>query len=75
MSAAQPDEQVVITVTMEPEVAWQLAQFCKRLSFNDFYDLTEAHLTRDERNTRAYQMRAGVDAVTHGLSEAGYSPR
>lgn len=75
MSAAQPDDKVVITACVEPAVAMQLAQFCKRSTFDIFFDLTEAHLTYDERRTRAYQMIAGIEAVARSLSEAGYSPR
>ena len=51
---------ITITVSMDEEVAMQLAQFCKRSTFNKFYDLTEAHLPHDERQRRAYQMIAGI---------------
>lgn len=68
-------DEVVITATLAPEVALQLAQFCKRSTFSEFYDLTEAHLSHDERTTRAYQMITGIDAVSRALAEAGYAPR
>lgn len=68
--------KVTLTVTIEDEeVAWQLAQFCKRSEFSDFFEHTEAHLQHDERNRRAYQMIAGIDAVQDGLREAGFDPR
>lgn len=67
---------VTFSVTVSDEdVAYQLAQFCKRSTFNDFYDYTEAHLDQDERKRRAYQMIAGIEAVQAGLREAGYAPR
>lgn len=69
-------QAITLTVTLPNEdVAWQLAQFCKRSSFNDFYELTEAHLPADERTARAYQMIAGIDAVAMALHEADFKPR
>lgn len=65
----------VITATMDDAAAFQLAQFCKRSTFNTFYEMTEAHLDHDERKTRAYQMIAGIEAVQRALSEAGFTPR
>ena len=72
MSYQQP---VTIDVTMADEVAGQLAQFCKRSTFNIFYDLTEAHLPHEERQRRAYLMIAGIEAVQGALAEAGHAPR
>jgi hypothetical protein len=66
---------ITITVSMDEEVAMQLAQFCKRSTFNEFYNLTEAHLPYDERQRRAYQMIAGSEAVQGALSEIGIAPR
>ena len=66
---------ITITVAMDEEVAMQLAQFCKRSTFNEFYDLTEAHLPHDERQRRAYQMIAGIEAVQGALSEIRITPR
>lgn len=57
------------------EVAWQLAQLCKRISFQDCYELTEAHLEKEERNDRTYKMLAGMDAVALALKERGVAPR
>jgi len=71
----QEEAPITITATLEPAVAHQLAQFCKRSSFATFYDMTEAHLPQDERKTRAYQMIAGIEAVGRSLAEVGYSPR
>lgn len=69
------DKQVTITASMNADVAHQLAQFCKRVGFATAFDYTEAHLSQDERNTRAYQMLAGLDAVAAGLRDADFAPR
>lgn len=68
-------EPVRLTLDLEPEVAWQLAQFCKRVGFSQAFDLTEAHLDREERNARAYQMLRGLDLVAGALRDQGVSPR
>lgn len=69
------DDDITITAALAPEVALQLAQFCKRSTFDQFLALTEAHLPAEERATRAHQMIAGIDAVSRALAEAGYAPR
>jgi hypothetical protein len=57
------------------QVAMQLAQLCKRIGFSDCYELTEAHLSTEERTQRAYQMIAGMDRVASALSDQGFAPR
>lgn len=69
------DTPVTVTATMSQEVAEQLAQFCKRSTFQTFYDFTEEHLPHEERQRRAYLMIGGIDAVTIGLRNQGFSPR
>jgi hypothetical protein len=70
------DEQIAIHATLpNASVALQLAQFCKRSTFDSFYSLTEAHLSHQERSELAYQMIEGVTAVARGLADAGFSPR
>jgi hypothetical protein len=68
-------QQVTITATMDAEAAYQLAQFCKRSHFSLFCELTEAHLPGDVRESRAYRMMSGIEAVQRGLAEAGFAPR
>lgn len=68
-------ETVTITVQMTPEVAHQLAQFCKRSTYSTFFEFTEPHLSNEERTSRAYQMISGIEAVAGALAEAGYAPR
>jgi hypothetical protein len=69
------DQQITITATMNLSVAYQLAQFCKRVGFSTAFEYTEAHLSKDERNTRAYQMLAGLDAIAAALRDADIAPR
>ena len=69
------DTPIAISVSLTPEVAYQLAQFAKRSTFATFYEFTEAHLPDEERKKLAYQMIAGIDAVAKGLADVGYAPR
>ena len=71
----ESDQMIDVTATMTEEVALQLAQFCKRSTYNIFYDLTEAHLSPDERKRCAYQMISGIEAVQAALTNAGFAPR
>jgi hypothetical protein len=41
---------------LDEDVAMQLAQFCKRISFACCFELTEEHLGYDQRQERAYMM-------------------
>lgn len=68
-------EPVTITAVMDDDVAWELAQFCKRSTFNTFYDYTEEHLPPVQRTALAYRMIGGIEAVQRALAEQGYSPR
>lgn len=66
---------VVVRLELPDDVAFQLAQFCKRSTFDTFFALTEAHLPTNERQARAYQMIAGIEAMRDALADAGVSPR
>jgi hypothetical protein len=66
---------VTITVELEDDVAEQLAQFCKRSTFDTFYQFTEAHLPHEGRRERAYMMINGIERVQAALAKAGYAPR
>lgn len=68
-------EPVTITVTLDDDSAWELAQFCKRSTFDTFFDFTEAHLSYDERKVLAYRMIYGIGRVSEALAKAGYNPR
>ena len=71
----ETEKLVTVAFSLLPEVAWQLAQFCKRSTFSQFYDLTEAHLDKEERERRAYQMIAGLEALQAALAKVGVEPR
>ena len=68
-------DKCIFTVQLLPEDAYQLAQLCKRITFDNCYNLTEAHLTSGERDARAYQMMSGINAVADGLAAQDFSPR
>jgi hypothetical protein len=68
-------DPVTITATMDDDCAWELAQFCKRSTFQTFYNKTEPHLPEAERTALAYRMIRGIEAVQAALAEQGYSPR
>lgn len=65
----------LITVELDDDVAEQLAQFCKRSTFDTFLELTEAHLSIEERGRRAYMMICGINRIQAALAEAGHAPR
>lgn len=68
-------DSVTITATMDDDCARELAQFCKRSTFQTFYDYTPPHLPHDERTALAYRMIGGIEAVQGALARQGYSPR
>ena len=73
---ATVDKPILLSVELaNVDVAYQLAQFCRRSTYSLFFDMTEVHLPEGERQTRAYQMIAGIEAVQRALGEAGYNPR
>lgn len=59
---------VTLTVDMNEEQAWQFAQFLKRVSYNDYRELSTSD---DEART---MVEAG-ELVRSALAEAGYAPR
>lgn len=59
----------------DSEEAWQLAQFIKRVCFETLYEHTEAHLSRAERERRAYLMNDGLVHIEKALKRTGYAPR
>lgn len=59
---------IAISVQLDDEVAFQLAQFVKRVTFSD---VRERARTDDE----AYQMMDGLNAIRRALAEQGVAPR
>jgi hypothetical protein len=68
-------DQVNLVLTIDRRTAWELAQFAKRLGFQMCYELTEAHLSHQERIDKAYLMISGIDTVARALANAGFAPR
>jgi len=68
-------DEVNLVLTIDRRTAWELAQFAKRLGFQECYELTEAHLSYEERRDKAYLMIHGVDLVARALACAGIAPR
>lgn len=67
--------EIDLVLTIDRRTAWELAQFAKRLGFQTCYELTEAHLSHEERRDKAYLMIHGMDLVARALDHAGIAPR
>jgi hypothetical protein len=61
-------EPITLQVELPDELAWALAQFVKRLGFNDCRQLAVS----DEE---AWQMIHATEAVRAALAREGYAPR
>ena len=59
---------VEVQVRLSESEAWDLAQFLKRVGFDQFFVNAQAE---DE----AYRMMFAAEKVRKALAEAGYSPR
>lgn len=59
---------ITLTVEMNDEQALQFAQFLKRVSFNDYRELSTS-------KEEAYVMVEAGELVRKALAEAGYAPR
>ena len=64
----QSDDKITLTLELDKNIAWALAQFCKRASHQD---CAERSTSEDE----AYLMMDGVNAVMRELAESGINPR
>lgn len=61
-------EKITLTLELDQNIAWALAQFCKRTTHQD---CAERSTSEDE----AYLMMDGVNAVMRELADSGISPR
>jgi hypothetical protein len=59
---------VAVQVRLTESEAWELAQFLKRVGFDQFY-------VNAQDNDEAYRMMFAAEKVRKALAEAGYSPR
>ena len=66
---------VSIHAELTDEEAWNLAQFIKRLRFEQCYELTDSAYSRQNRQDQAYIMLAAIDKIGNALKDAGYAPR
>lgn len=57
------------------EQAWQLAQFCKRITFASVREVTDGGQSGEQRDDQAYVMLEGINAVARALRDKGYAPR
>jgi hypothetical protein len=60
-----------VTVNLPPDEAAALAQFVKRLGYDDAERLSSRYDGGHERDL----MLAGVDKLQRALAEAGFAPR
>jgi hypothetical protein len=61
-------ESVTIHIELTDAEAWQLAQFCKRVTFDDIR-------RRAASDDETYLMIWALDKVRKQLGEKGYAPR
>jgi len=66
-----PQNHITITVELDPESAWQLAQFVKRVS----YSTALRHTDNGDTASEARAMLAGFERVRSALASAGIAPR
>jgi hypothetical protein len=68
-------KHLTITVGLTDTEAWELAQFIKRVRFDQCLELTDSWQSRPERDEQAYRMLYALDQVAGALKLAGYAPR
>lgn len=62
---------IKITVELDDQTAWQLAQFVKRISFPTVL----RHTDNGDDEQEAYAMLAGLEKIRGALAAVGYAPR
>lgn len=70
-----PASHVRLSVDLTDREAWELAQFIKRIRFDQVAALTECGQSRQQREDQAYRMLHGLNQVGGALREVGYAPR
>lgn len=68
-------KHVTFTIELTDAEAWELAQFIKRVRFDQCFELTESWRSRPEREEQAYRMLYALDQVAGALKIVGYAPR
>ena len=66
---------VHIHAELTDQEAWNLAQFIKRLRFDQCCELTDSGHAQQDRREQAYVMLAAINKIGNALKSAGYAPR
>jgi hypothetical protein len=69
------EERVNLQFEIHEEAAKALAQFLKRVTFDDWYATTDPSKSNDERIEEAYMIKSGCSALQRGLAAEGFCPR
>jgi len=70
-----PASHVRLAVELTDSEAMELAQFIKRLRFDQVVELTESGQSREGRQNQAHRMMYALDQVGGALQQVGYAPR
>ena len=70
-----PASRVRLAVELTDSEAYELAQFIKRVRFEQVAELTECGQSRAQREDQAYRMLHALHQVSGALREVGYAPR
>jgi hypothetical protein len=70
-----PASHVRLDVELTDNEAYELAQFIKRVRFDQVRELTESGQSREQRDDQAYRMLYALDQVGGALRNVGYAPR
>jgi hypothetical protein len=75
-TSMRKDNEVTINVTFENyEQACYAFMFLDRCGFDEFFQQTEPHLSKEKRNDRAYKMRDAISKIESALTAADISRR
>jgi len=61
-------KDITVTLELEPSIALALAQFCKRIGWQDC-------VTNSVSDAEAYEMLDGLGTLRLALRDAGFDPR
>jgi hypothetical protein len=70
-----PASRVRLAVELTDSEAMELAQFIKRVRFEQVAELTECGQSREQREEQAYRMLYALDQIGGALRQVGYAPR
>ena len=70
-----PASRIRVAVELTDTEAWELAQFIKRVRFDQVAQLTECGQSRTQREEQAYRMLQALGQVGGALRDVGYAPR